>query len=114
MPSSRSSGRAVLISSQLHPTSTQSPYLVSANSHVTVESLIDRGGSGLGGYKMVGIPDGLGAFDNGNGTFTVLMNHEFGSNPGGGAVRAHGANGRLRLAVGDRQDDAASRSPATT
>src|SRR5262245_40270588 len=40
---------------------------------------------------MAGIPDGLGAFDNGDGTFTVLMNHEI---PGGaGAVRAHGANG---------------------
>ena len=44
---------------------------------------------------MVGIPDGLGAFDNGNGTFTVLMNHEIpNSNPAlAGAVRAHGANG---------------------
>src|SRR6185369_12074615 len=39
---------------------------------------------------MVGIPDGLGAFDNGDGTFTVLMNHEISS---GGIVRAHGANG---------------------
>jgi phosphodiesterase/alkaline phosphatase D-like protein len=38
---------------------------------------------------MAGIPDGLGAFDNGNGTFTVLMNHEIGSNLGvahGGAL----------------------------
>jgi hypothetical protein len=39
-------------------------------------------------YRMVGIPDGLGAFDNGDGTFTLLMNHELGA---GGAVRAHGA-----------------------
>jgi hypothetical protein len=44
---------------------------------------------------MVGIPDGLGAFDNGDGTFTVLMNHEIPSNnpPGPGIVRDHGANG---------------------
>ncbi len=28
---------------------------------------------------MVGIPDGLGAFDNHDGTFTVLMNHELGN-----------------------------------
>ncbi len=27
------------------------------------------------GYRMVGQPDGLGAFDNGDQTFTVLMNH---------------------------------------
>lgn len=40
---------------------------------------------------MVGIPDGVGAFDNDDGTFTVLMNHELGS--GAGIVRAHGATG---------------------
>jgi hypothetical protein len=42
-------------------------------------------------YRMVGIPDGLGAYDNKNGTFTVLMNHELGA--GAGVVRAHGSNG---------------------
>jgi len=39
-------------------------------------------------YRMVGIPDGLGAYDNGDGTFTLLSNHEI---PTGGIVRAHGA-----------------------
>src|SRR6185369_7565075 len=39
----------------------------------------------------VGIPDGLGAFDNGDGTFTLLMNHELGNTLG--AVRAHGGTG---------------------
>src|SRR6185312_10868675 len=33
----------------------------------------------------------LGAFDNSDGTFTVLMNHELPA--GAGAVRAHGATG---------------------
>jgi hypothetical protein len=42
-------------------------------------------------YRMVGVPDGLGAFDNGDGTFTVLMNHELGATSG--AIRAHGAKG---------------------
>lgn len=42
-------------------------------------------------YRMVGIPDGLGAFDNGNGTFTVLMNHELGGTSG--IVRDHGSKG---------------------
>ena len=32
--------------------------------------------SGGGSYRMAGIPDGLGAFDNGDGTLTVLMNQE--------------------------------------
>jgi hypothetical protein len=40
---------------------------------------------------MAGIPDGLGAFDNGDGTFTMLMNHEISGNLG--VVRAHGAAG---------------------
>jgi hypothetical protein len=67
-----------------------------------------------GVYRMVGIPDGLGAFDNAEnrgrgqvgdddgdngfgrggrngGTFTVLMNHELSANEG--AVRDHGATG---------------------
>jgi hypothetical protein len=43
------------------------------------------------GYRMAGIPDGLGAYDNGDGTFTVLMNHEIPSNLG--VVRAHGGKG---------------------
>ena len=56
-----------------------------------VTSIISVGDAADNGYKMVGIPDGLGAYDNGNGTFTVLMNHEIGT--GSGINRAHGANG---------------------
>jgi hypothetical protein len=40
---------------------------------------------------MVGIPDGLGAFDNEDGTFTMLSNHELPSTAG--VPRAHGAPG---------------------
>lgn len=40
---------------------------------------------------MVGTPDGLGAYDNGGGTITVLMNHELEADEG--TVRAHGATG---------------------
>jgi hypothetical protein len=77
------------------PSSSQSPYLRSSNPYVYTESLLTTGDN-IGGYKMVGIPDGLGAFDNGDGTFTVLMNHEIGTDAAGhplGAVRAHGAAG---------------------
>lgn len=76
--------------------SSASPYLVSTNPGVNFTSILTVGDSvnqNPGGmpYRMAGIPDGLGAFDNGDGTFTVLMNHEI---PGGqGVVRAHGANG---------------------
>ncbi|MBO4221331.1 calcium-binding protein [Bradyrhizobium neotropicale] len=72
------------------PSSSQTPYLLSSDSHVYTQSLLTAGDS-VGGYKMAGIPDGLGAFDNGDGTFTVLMNHELGGNLG--VARAHGATG---------------------
>ena len=53
--------------------------------------LIAAGEAAGNGYVMVGVPDGLGAFDNGDGTLTVLMNHEI---PGDkGIKRAHGAKG---------------------
>src|SRR5882672_12260730 len=67
------------------------PYLVPSAPGVTIMPLITTGESAANGYRMVGIPDGLGAFDNGDGTFTVLMNQELSA--GLGAVRAHGANG---------------------
>ena len=37
---------------------------------------------------MAGIPDGMGTFDNGDGTFTLLVNHEISTSPG--VTRAHG------------------------
>ena len=37
---------------------------------------------GPSGYRMVGIPDGLGAMNNGDGTLTILMNHELGKDQG--------------------------------
>ena len=42
----------------------------------TGDSVPLAGGPAGSTYRMAGIPDGLGAFDNGDGTFTVLMNHE--------------------------------------
>ena len=42
-------------------------------------------------YRMVGIPDGLGAFDNSDGTFTLLANHELSGAEG--ITRAHGFRG---------------------
>lgn len=56
------------------------------------DAVDDRSTPGLDSdYRMVGIPDGLGAYDNGDGTFTVLMNHELGATAG--VVRDHGSAG---------------------
>lgn len=80
------------------PSSSATPYVTptaagwNVTSVLTVGDTVARTGSTSGEtYRMVGIPDGLGAYDNGNGTFTVLMNHELGTSAG--AVRAHGATG---------------------
>ena len=57
-------------------------------------------GDAVGGYRMVGIPDGLGAFDNDDGTFTVLMNHELVATVGVARTRR---DRRVRLPVDDSQ-----------
>ena len=72
------------------PSSSDAPYLVRHVPGVTTTSVLTVGDN-VGGYRMTGVPDGLGAFDNGDGTFTVLMNHELGSSAG--VTRAHGAAG---------------------
>ena len=79
------------VNSLVQPSSSQSPYLTSLINTSTINSYLTVGDSTSTGYKMVGIPDGLGAFDNGNGTFTLLMNHELGNTVG--VNRAHGSKG---------------------
>jgi serralysin len=83
------------------PSSSQTPYLVPSQVNVQIESILSVGDqvgvkeapAALAGqpWRMVGIPDGLGAFDNGDGTMTVLMNHELGATAG--VVREHGSTG---------------------
>lgn len=72
------------------PSSSTSPYVLPIQSDMDITSVLTTGDS-VGGYRMAGIPDGLGAYDNNDGTFTVLMNHELSGTLG--AVRAHGARG---------------------
>lgn len=72
------------------PSSSQTPYLTPIQNGVQIASILTTGDV-VGSYRMAGIPDGLGAYDNGNGTFTVLMNHELGATLG--IQRAHGALG---------------------
>lgn len=73
------------------PNSSKAPYVLPTAAGVTLTSILTVGDTADNGYKMVGLPDGLGAFDNGDGTITVTMNHELGNTVG--AVRAHGSIG---------------------
>jgi len=83
----------IVPSAQLRgPSTSQSAYVLPALPVVETTSVLSVGDS-IGGYRMVGIPDGLGAFDNADGTFTLLMNHELGNTVG--VNRAHGARGAL-------------------
>ena len=84
------------------PSSSHSPYVIGSQPGVVTKSILTVGDA-VGGYQMVGIPDGLGAFDNGDGTFTVLMNHELGGTSGD--VRAHGAKGAFVSKWTIRKDD---------
>ncbi len=72
------------------PQSSQAPYLTAISSNATFASILTTGDA-VNGYRMGGIPDGLGAYDNGDGTMTVLMNHELGNTVG--VARAHGGKG---------------------
>jgi len=90
-------GAVLVVSAQLKgPSSSQSAYVVPTVANAETKAVLSVGDS-INGYRMVGIPDGLGAFDNGDGTFTLVMNHEI---PTGGTpslplgiTRAHGSNG---------------------
>ena len=87
------------------PSSSQPSFVVPSVPGVTTTAIMTVGDSvnkkpdGVTPYVMVGIPDGLGAYDNHNGTFTVLMNHEIPVNVAGGVAtplgepRAHGNAG---------------------
>jgi hypothetical protein len=88
------------------PSTSQTPYLIPTAPGVVTKSIISNGGGSVtkngvtladetyglidaagnvvpgGVYRLSGIPDGLGAYDNGDGTFTLLVNHELGANQG--------------------------------
>jgi Ca2+-binding RTX toxin-like protein len=73
------------------PSSTQNPYLLPSQPNVTLTSVVTSGDPLPSDGVFGGIPDGIGAYDNGDGTITVLVNHEFGTTAG--LVRDHGGTG---------------------
>jgi len=73
------------------PSSSQAPYLVPTMSGMNFTAILTAGDK-VNGYMMAGVPDGLGAFDNNDGTFTVVMNHELPAITSG-ATHAFGSKG---------------------
>jgi hypothetical protein len=77
-------------SSGIGPSTTTEPYFVPSIPGVKFISILTVGDN-IGGYRLVGIPDGLGAYASSDGNFTLLMNHELGGTSG--IPRAHGSPG---------------------
>lgn len=83
---------AVLVLCCAHPMAQAGEaYLRAVDARWQVRPILSVGEKAENGYAMTGVPDGLGAHANGDGTLMVLMNHEIAA--GKGAVRAHGAKG---------------------
>ncbi|MBK7440555.1 MAG: T9SS type A sorting domain-containing protein [Bacteroidetes bacterium] len=76
-----------LVAGLTGPSSSQSPYLTPLKPGVQFTSVFTAGDI-FGGYTASGLMDGIGAYDNGDGTFTVLINHEISNTLG--VVRDHG------------------------
>ena len=89
------------------PSSSQAPYVIPSKSGVKTVSLLTVGDS-VDGYRLVGIPDGLGAYESRPGTFTILANHEIAQTLG--TIRDHGATGAFvsRWVVGEKSLEVAS------
>src|SRR5262245_5808186 len=84
-------GRPTLESSALFGAAPSTPpYVLAATPGVALTTIITTGDSAQNGYRMVGIPDGLGAMGNGQ-TFSLFMNHEL--TAANGVARAHGRIG---------------------
>lgn len=76
------------------PSSSQSAYLLPLHKEGRTVAVLSAGDTvpGVSGpYRMIGVPDGTGAMDLGDGTFVLLVNHEIG--PSAGVERAHGFAG---------------------
>ena len=84
------------------PSTSTNPYILPELDGIKMTSVLTTGDS-VGGYKLAGIPDGMGASQSGASpspwAFSLYMNHEIGSTGSGvgttplGVSRAHGAAG---------------------
>jgi hypothetical protein len=78
------------IDGPIGPSTSTPPYVLPVAPGVQTSSLLTVGDD-AGGYRMVGIPDGLGAYRNNGNRLTLLMNHEL--NDAQGIPRRHGSRG---------------------
>jgi hypothetical protein len=67
--------REARAATSMGPSTTTEPYMIPSIDGVETVSILTVGDD-VGGYRMAGIPDGLGAFRGKRGEFTLLMNHE--------------------------------------
>lgn len=86
-----SSQASYVVPADLDPSTPQLDTGVSFQALLTTGDQVGLKDDGVTPWRFGGIPDGLGAFDNLDGTFTVLVNHELPGNRG--IVRDHGAIG---------------------
>ena len=84
------SGEQPGIDGPVGPSTATRPYVLPVAPGVQTSSLLTVGDE-VGGYRMAGIPDGLGAYRNDGNRLTLLMNHEI--NEVSGVVRRHGQSG---------------------
>ena len=78
------------------PSSSATPYVRPHNGYpvdvvsiITVGDFVNYKPDGVSPYYFCGIPDGMGAYKNNDGTMTVLVTHEYATTNGGGVPRAH-------------------------
>ena len=71
------------------PSSSATPYVIPTTGSPVLEivSILTVGDS-IGGYQFLGIPDGMGGWDQGDGTMRVFIDHEFTASAASGQ-RAH-------------------------
>jgi hypothetical protein len=78
------------------PSSSASPYVRPHNGYpidvvsiITVGDFVNLKPDGISPYYFCGIPDGMGAYRNNDGSMSVLITHEYATTNGGGVPRAH-------------------------
>jgi hypothetical protein len=72
------------------PSTTTEPYVLGTRPGVNTVSVLTTGDS-IGGYRMVGVPDGLGLWAENSTTFNMVSHHELGR--AAGVTRSHGSTG---------------------
>jgi len=100
--------------SDIGPSTKTEPYLIPSVPGVQLVSILTVGDA-VGGYRMVGIPDGLGVYASGPHQFTLMMNHELTATSGiarGTAPRARSSRGG-RSTGGPSRSSRARTSPGT-